>query len=130
MRQVLCISGPCSKDISVVSNIHYCDHLSIHSHMERTDTLNQSSTKVLKKTFEMKLLQICFVIEDFGSNLTVITRRNGWRFLVLKIWSDFDLDGFFYSKCFLNSQHQCLNWRRHSETGGAFFQRVMNPNSY
>ena len=46
MRQVPCILGPCSKDLSVVYYVLYWDHLSLYGHMERKEILNPSSCKV------------------------------------------------------------------------------------
>ena len=49
--------------------------------------------EILVKTLKVKLLQTCFVIEDFGSNRTGITVENAWQLLVLKVRRDFILDG-------------------------------------
>ena len=46
MRQVPCILGPCSKNLSVLYNVLYSDHLSLYGHMERKEIFNQSSCKV------------------------------------------------------------------------------------
>ena len=46
MRQVPCILGPCSKDLSVLYYVLYWDHLSLYGHMERKEILNPSSCKV------------------------------------------------------------------------------------
>ena len=45
MRQVPCILGPCSKDLSVLYYVLYWDHLSLYGHMERKEILNPSSCK-------------------------------------------------------------------------------------
>ena len=46
LRQVPCILGPCSKDLSVLYYVLYWDHLSLYGHMERKEILNPSSCKV------------------------------------------------------------------------------------
>ena len=95
MRQVPCILGSCSKDLSVQYYVLYWDHLSLYGHLERKEILNPSSCKVgiMWKTLKVELLQTCFVIEDFGSNRTSIAIGNAWRLLVLKVRRDFILDG-------------------------------------
>ena len=49
--------------------------------------------EILGKTLKVKLLQTCFVIEDFGSNRTGVAIGNAWWLLVLKVRRDFILDG-------------------------------------
>ena len=46
IRQVPCILGSRSKDLSVLYYALYWDHLSLYSHMGRTEIVNQSSSKV------------------------------------------------------------------------------------
>ena len=45
------------------------------------------------KDLESRVLQICFVIEDFGINRTGIAIGNARRLFVLKVWRYFILDG-------------------------------------
>ena len=91
MRQVPCIFGPYSKDLSVLYYVIYRDHLSLYYQMKPTEVVSQSSCKVwlLGKTLEVELLQTYFVIEDFGSNLTSNAIGNARRLLVLKVRMDF-----------------------------------------
>ena len=82
MRQVPCISGPCSKDLSVLYYVLYWDHLSLYGLMERTEILNQSSCKV----------------GDHGKNLESRVAANllcNWRF-----WKQ--QKGYCYRKCMAN----------------------------
>ena len=99
MRQVPCISGPCTKHLSVFAYGRYWDHLSLYGHMERIEIQITAGTRsgILGKTIEVYLLQTCFVTETFGSSRTGIAIRNAWRLLVLKICRYFTLDRFWFN---------------------------------
>ena len=56
--------------------------MSLYGHMERIESVNQSSYKVgggvMGKTLKVELLQTCVVIEYFPSNRTGIAIGNAW----------------------------------------------------
>ena len=69
------------------------------------------------KTMKVKLLQLCFVIEDFGSIRTGIAIGNAWRLPVLRVRRDFIFDGPLVQNV-ANIQRLA---NVHPETEGFFF---------
>ena len=94
MRQVPCILGPCSNDISGLHYLLYWDHLSLYGHMERTEIVNQSSRKMGDPWKDLE----SGVAANLLCNWRFLKQQNGYSYrkcmaTLLKVPRDFILDG-------------------------------------
>ena len=130
MRQVPCISGPCTKHLSVFGYGRYWDHLSLYGHMERIEIQNHSRNKVWDSEKGHRSL----FAADLLCSWKLWKQPNGYSYKKCMVTPCIEnMEGFYFgqisdSTCCLNSKPQWFYWQIWlSEKGGSLFLKVHLP---